>query len=127
MKGKLYLGKISDFENFSKEGVKCFAITRSDRFHKYMDVLISLAPSWDLLKWHNANKDRENFREGYYDRYFNQIKNSKEAKSDIKRVLNLLDNGINVAFICFCGSYDRCHRGLLGNWIEKKGYTVVYK
>lgn len=126
MKGKLYLGRISDFQKLDSSGVKCFAITKSDKFHGYMDVLYGLAPTWDLLKWHNSNKSRNKFTDGYYERYFKQIKESSQAKIDIKTITDLLDKGTNVALICFCVDSVNCHRGILGGWLEKKGYDVIY-
>lgn len=126
MKGKLYLGRISDFNKFTDEDIKCYAITKSDKFHKYMNVFHGLAPDWDLLKWHNLNKNRKNFNDGYYERYFKQIKESSQAQEDLKEITSLLDNGEDLALICFCATHDRCHRGIVGKWFEKKGYDVVY-
>ena len=127
MKGKLYLGNIRNFKSLSEQGVKCFSITISKRFDGYMDSLKGLAPSSSLYNWHMANKDRENFNDGYYERYFSQVKNSKEAQEDINKVINLLNSGSDVGLICFCNTTDKCHRGIIGKWMEKKGYEVDFK
>lgn len=92
-----------------------------------MEELKGLAPSWDLLSWHRMNKNRKDFREGYYPRYFEQIKSSKQAQEDITKVSNMLDNGEDVAFICFCSGHINCHRGIHGDWFAKKGYEVIYR
>lgn len=126
-KGNLYLGRISDHRNYVSQGIECFSITLSSKFDKYMECLKGLAPSGELLSWHKANEDREDFREGYYPLYFNQVKYSNKAQEDLKRVTLLLDSGKDVALICFCKSSDRCHRGIIGDWFKKKGYNVVYK
>lgn len=127
MKGTLYLGRISDFKEYNDKDIKCFSISRSDAFGKYMEELKGLAPSWDLLSWHRMNKNRKVFREGYYPRYFEQVKNSEDAQDDIRKVSDMLNEGQDVAFICFCVNHIDCHRGILGEWFEKKGYNVVYK
>lgn len=127
MIGKLYLGRISDHKKYVEMGVECFSITLSNKFDKYMECLKGLAPSGGLLEWHKANEDRENFNDGFYSTYFAQIKAYKVAQSDLRRVSGLLNDGKDVALICFCGSPYRCHRGILGGWFEKKGYEVIYK
>lgn len=127
MKGTLYLGTIRDFKALNDKAIKCFSITLSKRFDNYMDNLRGLNPSSDLLNWHMNNKDRLNFNDGYYERYFNQVKNSKQAQEDIKTITTMLDRGDNVALICFCADPFSCHRGILGKWFERKGYNVSFK
>ncbi len=127
MKGVLYLGRISNHKEYSENNVKCFSITLSDKFNSYMDKLDGLAPSRELWQWNEENKDRENFKDGYYKMYYGQVKSSDNAQKDIKYVCDLLDKGQDVALICFCGTYLRCHRGILGEWFEKKGYEVIYR
>lgn len=90
-----------------------------------MDVLIGLASNWDLLKLHSENKNRDDFNDGYYNRYFGQVKESNKAQKDIKQIMDLLDKGQGVALICFCSDYNRSHRGILGYWFEKNGYIVL--
>ena len=126
-KGVLYLGRISNHKEYEEKGIKCFSITISSKFDKYMECLKGLAPSKELYDWHMSNKDRENFRDGYYNIYYNQIKSSEAAQKDLKKVTDLLVEGKDVAFICFCGSPQRCHRGILGGWFEKKGFKVIYR
>lgn len=86
MKGKLYLGRISDFKEYDDKGIKCFSISKSDTFGKYMEELKGLAPSWELLAWHRMNKNRSDFRDGYYPKYFKQVKESESSQKDIKKI-----------------------------------------
>lgn len=127
MKGRLYLGSIREFKILNERDVKCYSITLSNKFDKYMDCLKGLAPSSDLYFWHMKHKDRADFNEGYYEKYFMQVRNSKEAQGDIKTITDLLDSGENVALICFCPDPNRCHRGIIGKWFEKKGYSVDFR
>ena len=90
--------------------------------------LLELAPSKELFNWYINLKNTNNLYEGWFEDYrkvyLNQLKNNKKALNQLKHIKDKLDNGINVAIYCFCKDVNKCHRNIIGNLFEKKGYKV---
>lgn len=67
----------------------------------------------------------------WWDLYAPKFMEEMETRSDfqacINRTMVLLDQGVNVLMVCFCPEYYRCHRGLVGYYLSKKGYEVRCK
>ena len=60
----------------------------------------------------------------YVPRFSLEMKDRSDMRRALARVESLLDQGANVLFICFCKEETHCHRHLLGNYFEEKGYNV---
>lgn len=62
----------------------------------------------------------------YCSSFTDQIKHNEDMIINLNRIQELLDQGVNILLVCFCGDYVNCHRILLGNYFDNKGYTVYY-
>lgn len=126
MKGKLYLSSIRTFSQVNVP--HRFEITRYPKLEIYPQVtqLKCLAPSKRLLSFFKSQPKNNDSLLTYYFQYKQEISNSIEAQKALKNIERLLDNGEDVQLICFCPDYRYCHRTILGQWLERKGYEVIY-
>lgn len=60
----------------------------------------------------------------YTPRFLSEMNTRDDMKRALARVEHLLNQGTNVLFICFCKEELHCHRRLLGDYFEEKGYQV---
>lgn len=67
----------------------------------------------------------------YTERYLKQLSNfyrykddKLQTRSDLKQLLEWLDNGEDITLYCYKKSGDKCHRYILGDLIKSFGYKV---
>lgn len=63
----------------------------------------------------------------YAPRFMEEMSTRSDLQACINRTMELLDQGYNVLMVCFCPNYNRCHRGLIGYYLNKRGYEVRCK
>ena len=63
----------------------------------------------------------------YTERFIEEIKTRHDIRKCLKRTKDLLDQGYNVLYICYCSDYKRCHRSILGYLFAEKGYDVFFE
>jgi len=86
-----------------------------------------LSPDWNTLKkFKDAPDTVERYIE-YQSSFIAQIKNSNEAVRELKDICARLNRGEDVNLTCYCTDFKKCHRFILGQMFERKGYKVVYK
>lgn len=63
-----------------------------------------------------------------YKRKFNEeLKQRPDMKKALERLILLLNQNKEVYLFCYCKDVDRCHRGLVGGYVEDKGYKVDFR
>lgn len=60
----------------------------------------------------------------YAPRFLYEMEARTDMQKALTRVEELLNQGEDVLFICFCTDETHCHRGMLGDSFRKKGYDV---
>jgi uncharacterized protein YeaO (DUF488 family) len=121
LKGKLYLSNISKINTLPEDCTKLFiALAPIKDMEKYdLHHITKLAPSRELLYDYKGNKiDWPD----YVWRYRYEM---LQMKPILEKIRNHINNGENIALICYCGSADHCHRGILGNYFKEIGIDVV--
>ena len=63
----------------------------------------------------------------YVPLFMEEMDTRSEFIACLNRIMVLLDQGVNVLIVCFCADYSRCHRGLVGYKVSKRGYDVRCK
>lgn len=120
MKGKLYLASSYD----EKLNMFRINIARKDMYGVHKRFL-DLAPSKRLFNWAQSNKKNRNWFKYYKEVYLEEIKENEIAQEKIKFIEDMLDRGEDVCLLCFCRTWHHCHRGILGELFEEKGYQVI--
>lgn len=121
MKGKLYLASSYD----EKLNMFRINIARKDMYgvnKRYLE----LAPSKKLFNWAQSNKNVRGWFDDYKKEYLKEIDENEIAQEKIQKIEDMLDKGENVCLLCFCRTWHHCHRGILGEIFEKKGYQVIW-
>ena len=62
----------------------------------------------------------------YYEQFIAQMYEN-DMQVNLARIVELLNQGIDVLLVCFCGNLERCHRNILGDYYTSLGYEVRYK
>jgi hypothetical protein len=60
-----------------------------------------------------------------YNAYFKQISKDKDAIDTLKRLCRIMDNNIDVLYLCICSGNRVCHRSFLAKWMRSKNYKVI--
>lgn len=144
MKGHVQLCSLSQYKNYKDNYTKKLFIVRSPgkvNAEQYGMVHVpELAPSPELFKTYQTRWKYNKFTEEekkiitpagdwfylYTVEYIKQMYNDPDMKMCIDRIQELLDEGTNVLLVCFCGSYENCHRSILGDYYAQLGYEVRY-
>lgn len=129
MKGILYLSYFARLKQ--GKGKKISIAQFNPKWLKEGDIdghLKELSPSRDLLldyKYRNLSWDR------YTERYLKQLSNfyrykdgQLQTRSDLKQLLEWLNDGEDVTLYCYERNGDKCHRYMLGDLIKEFGYKV---
>ena len=91
--------------------------------------LIELAPSKELFNWYINLKKSNSLYEGWFKDYrkvyLNQMKNNNKSLNALKTIKRMLEEGNDVAVYCFCEDVSKCHRSIIGDLFEKKGFEVI--
>lgn len=123
--GKLYL---KNFKSKRLENGININIARSN-INNVDTKLIELAPSKELFSWYINLKNNNNLYEGWFEDYrkvyLNQLKNNNKALKSLKIIKMMLEEGKDVAVYCFCQDVNKCHRSIIGDLFEKKGFEVI--
>lgn len=129
MKGTLYLSYFARLKQ--GKGRKISIAQFNPNWLKEGDIddhLKELAPSKDLLLDY---KYRELPWDKYTKRYLKQLSNfyrykdnKLQTRSDLKQLLEWLDEGENITLYCYERNGEQCHRYILADLIKEFGYKV---
>lgn len=90
--------------------------------------LPELSPSIELLettnKWKKENK--ENWWQLYKPLFEKELEENIEINNGITKIWKELQNS-DVILYCYCKNTKRCHRYLVGKYLEKLGFKVDYR
>ena len=62
----------------------------------------------------------------YVPDFIQEMNGRRDIQVCLKKIMRYLDNGKSVMLTCFCNDFNRCHRGLLGYYLQSKGYEVRF-
>lgn len=101
-----------------------------------------LSPSLELFKtyqnrWLNndfTEAEKEYMDKGnthtWWDLYMKQFKYEMTHRHDLqlalKTLIKRLNEGKDIILVCFCPNFARCHRGLIGYYLNSLGYDVRF-
>lgn len=121
MKGKIYLSGLNNTKNLNKNITKLFiALKPIDNMNKYNFIHApGLAPSEDLFK---KKKFGNMSWQSYVKQYRKEMLNMTKYLDQIEV---LLQEGNDVALICYCPYSINCHRGILSHYFEELGYEII--
>lgn len=130
-KGTLYLN--SFYESKSNSDIHRISIARGD-FSKIAvvnETLERLAPSKELFAYAQTVKKKPyhtyvDWFDTYTQAYKKQIFEDELASKNLYYIEGLLKSGYDVELLCFCRSYKRCHRKIIGEIFENLGYDVIF-
>ena len=69
-------------------------------------------PTWDMVWEYKRTKNEEKYTQQYLDIL-------EENYYYIRRMIEFLEAGNDVVFVCYCRPREFCHRVLLANYISK--------
>lgn len=130
--GKLILSSIHKWKmDIEKSETISFNIARSGAYDRYMGDGKALAPSWSLLNFALNNKKVEGWFKSYRRRYVLAMSVNNEAIDKLEEIENLLNQDKDVQLVCFCplvgdGRLLECHRVIIGEWFNRKGYDIKW-
>ena len=145
----LYLGSLSQskkLENINE--LKKLLIVRKppEKIPNGFIHVPQLSPSLDLFfrtkNWKKGNfkehelfilenkfpdlKDEDKWWQLYKEEFEKEMLNRLDMVKSLKRLEFLLNNKEDIYLFCYCPNPERCHRGLIGKYLEEKGYEVKY-
>lgn len=82
-----------------------------------------LFASKDLEKKGEWNKDT--FRNFYRPQFAKEMKNNDFALSELKKMYIELSKGNDVFYACYCKEHHLCHRSIIADFFESKGFSVI--
>lgn len=133
-------------KDINNEIIKLLIVRKPSSIPKNFITIKELSPSNELFekctyRWKDCiyNKEEEEklqelgsweFREVahiWWDLYEPEfLEEMKKMERFIKRICQRLDEGKDVIICCYCIELKFCHRLLVGENIEKRGYKVIY-
>lgn len=94
---------------------------------KGMEQLISLAPSWDIINLVKNAKNVADVWDEYVTRYNEELSTQANLNTVLWTISYFLELGYDVQFVCFCTNPKYCHRSIVGEMFENRGYEVIGK
>lgn len=82
-----------------------------------------LAPSRELYSFAMENKDNPDWW-SVYKKVFERELESADKKLGLGIVQDYVEAGFQVNLICYCGSYEKCHRSLVAEKLRSMGLEV---
>lgn len=79
------------------------------------------------LKQQNIEMNEDTWWELYKVKFNYELKNRPDMRKALARLEELLKEGKEIYLFCFCKDVNKCHRLLVGKYIEEKGYLVSYE
>lgn len=83
-----------------------------------------LGPNTELLDWALEHREIDANWFEYYTEKFNEYMLTPRFRYSIGLLREYLAKG-DVTLMCYCNS-DKCHRFLVGKYLEEKGFQVKY-
>ncbi|MFJ8528674.1 DUF488 family protein [Bacillus sp. NPDC094106] len=88
---------------------------------------------WKKFKF--TDEEKEKLSKGntgtWYDLYeesfIKEAKERKDFQQAYRRLRERLDTEENAILVCYCENKDKCHRGIVGHFLEEDGYQVIYQ
>jgi hypothetical protein len=129
-KGNFYITSLTNAKNLPPCDVKIVAVRFIRTVPKGWIYIQHLCPSETLLRTCKKIEKKgkwtlEVFNRLYRPNFLNEMRNDYYSKVYFNRIIQLLDEGKNVAFACFCTDYEKCHRGIIAEIIRARGYNVI--
>ena len=125
MEGELYLIPLCQLRLLPEHIKTRLLITRSKRKISGITWYPELAPSKELFKTYLSkwkNGEVKNWWDLYTKRFIEEIV-QEPKNSAMKDLYETLNNGNDVALICFCTN-KHCHRYIIGNIMKMAGIKV---
>lgn len=118
-KGKIYLDSVRKVTPIPN--TETYNVARGKM--KGIVQLLPFAPSWQLVM---VAKDYgvKNIWDKYTKLYKMELEENPEVLELVSYLKSTLDKGINIEFLCFCGSSAYCHRRLLAEFYFKD-YEII--
>lgn len=121
MIGKIYTSYFAKLKQ--GKGVKISIARFNPKWLKRNDFSIwmfDLAPSEDLLFDYKNGLSWDEYKK----RYTIEIKSSKVAIEDMKKIVAIIKNGFDVTLYCYEKPEDNCHRHLLAEFFGVMGFET---
>ena len=121
MNGKIYTSYFAKIKQ--GRGMKISVARYNPKWLNAFDIsyrMYSLAPSHKLLRDYKNGLGWEVYKE----RYTNEIKGSERAIEDIKEIIEIIRNNIDVTLYCYEKPEDNCHRHLLAEFFNIMGFET---
>lgn len=123
MIGKIYLCSTHKIYKLPQDCIRLLiTIKPLDKMkEKNIHWIKSLAPSKNLFFDMKLNKI--NFDE--YEKIY--TKEMEHMVYSLNKIEELINNGKDIALICYCVDYRFCHRKILANYFKKKDIQIIIK
>ncbi len=112
---------------------KYFAVRHPGKINlaKYHLILKQeIAPSTELFNRVAELKEKGEWNTTTYETMYRPIfieeMKSLKARNALNEIAKELNSGLNVMIICFCPTEEFCHRKILGEMFEAKGYEIIH-
>lgn len=116
MGGKLYTSYFSNLNNIQKS-FRIFSVVRKPQD---LPNIACFSPSAVLLNQYKSKKiEYPEFRR----RFLKELESNQAASETFKSVINLIESGTDVVFVCYENKSTYCHRKILGELFQEAGIT----
>jgi len=121
LKGKIYLSNLTKLNLLPKSTIKLFiALAPIKDMEKYeLHHAVRLAPSRELL--YDYKGKNINWNEYVWRYRFEMI----QMKPVLDKIYRHLNEGEDIALVCYCGFSSCCHRGILGDYFKELNIEII--
>lgn len=116
--GNLYTSYFSNIKNIPKH-MKIFSVVR---YPQDLPNIACFSPSIELLNQYNSKQITYSV---FRDKFTQELSESEQASQTFDSIINLINSGEDVVFVCYENKSTYCHRQILGEIFEEAG--VNYK
>lgn len=122
--GKIVCCSLSQLKNVQSSNSINLLIVRNPKGEiKDVTVFQYLAPSKELYTFAMENKDNPGWWDIYKSVFLEELE-SVDKKLGLGIVQDYVEAGFQVNLICYCGSYENCHRSLVAEKLRQMGLEV---
>lgn len=103
-----------------------FAIVQSMKTPiKGVIQLAALAPSKELFCWYLKNRERDGWFEEYERKFIADVIPSWGFQEGTRVLIELVKLDKNVTLSCYCSDLDKCHRKIVGKYLQSLGIEIL--
>jgi len=106
---KAHFGELMSISNTEPEG---FEVDRKSK---------TLVPPWEIVDGYK--KGRLTWEE--YVEAYNKHLSKEWGTTAMPRFLEKFNGDRDITLLCWCRNEERCHRSLVADWLEARGYNVA--